>query len=186
MPAARESLLSAAQAALTHRPWATVRMVDVAAVAGVSRQTLYNEFSSKEGLGAALVERRTEAFVRGAATAAATARRAGGDPAVCCASAAGWLVYRAKEEPLVRAALTGSWDARLPLPGDSPELLLRRLCERLVAVLGGPEQVPPRAVETGLRLALSYVVAPPAEPEVPARVADTVTALLRRRTTSPY
>ncbi|WP_461030223.1 TetR/AcrR family transcriptional regulator, partial [Streptomyces sparsus] len=73
MPAARESLLSAAQAALDRRPWATVRMVDVAAGAGVSRQTLYNEFSSKEGLGAALVERRTEAFVRGAATAAATA-----------------------------------------------------------------------------------------------------------------
>ncbi|MGO4752750.1 TetR family transcriptional regulator, partial [Streptomyces sp. 2MCAF27] len=44
MPAARESLLDAAFTALADRPWAVVRMVDVAVAAGVSRQTLYNEF----------------------------------------------------------------------------------------------------------------------------------------------
>src|SRR5690348_12655549 len=38
MPAARESLLDAAYTALARRPWSAVRMVDVAAVAGVSRQ----------------------------------------------------------------------------------------------------------------------------------------------------
>ncbi|MFD7099843.1 TetR family transcriptional regulator, partial [Streptomyces xanthophaeus] len=42
MPEARESLLEAAAAALTARPWPAVRMVEVAAAAGVSRQTLYN------------------------------------------------------------------------------------------------------------------------------------------------
>ena len=55
MPAARESLLDAAYAALARRPWSAVRMVDVAASAGVSRQTLYNEFGSKEGLFSAIV-----------------------------------------------------------------------------------------------------------------------------------
>ncbi|HEY3481025.1 MAG TPA: TetR family transcriptional regulator, partial [Streptomyces sp.] len=44
MPTARESLLDAAFAALGDRPWTEVRMVEVAAAAGVSRQTLYNEF----------------------------------------------------------------------------------------------------------------------------------------------
>ncbi|MGQ5228634.1 helix-turn-helix domain-containing protein, partial [Streptomyces sp. yara] len=39
------------------RPWSAVRMVDVAAAAGVSRQTLYNEFGSKDGLARALVRR---------------------------------------------------------------------------------------------------------------------------------
>lgn len=41
-------LLDAAYTALARRPWSAVRMVDVAASAGVSRQTLYNEFGSKE------------------------------------------------------------------------------------------------------------------------------------------
>ncbi|OEV24900.1 hypothetical protein AN220_16735, partial [Streptomyces nanshensis] len=49
MPAARETLLDAAHVAVRARPWTAVRMVDVAAAAGVSRQTLYNEFGSKEG-----------------------------------------------------------------------------------------------------------------------------------------
>lgn len=47
MPAARESLLEAAGAALAARPWPSVRMVEIAAAAGVSRQTLYNEFGGK-------------------------------------------------------------------------------------------------------------------------------------------
>lgn len=60
MPAGRESLLQAAEAALSARPWPAVRMVEVAAAAGVSRQTLYNEFGGKEGLGRALVRRAAE------------------------------------------------------------------------------------------------------------------------------
>jgi AcrR family transcriptional regulator len=191
MPTARESLLAAAQAALDEQPWSTVRMVDVAAVAGVSRQTLYNEFSTKEGLGAALVKRRIEVFLDGAATATAVARRDGGDLAVCCASAAVWVLRRAREEPLVRAALTGCWNSRLPLPAGPPERLLELLC---ACTIGALSVAPPRtsrsrtsagdgvalrrAYETGLRLALSYVVAPLGEPEAAARVADTVCALL--------
>ncbi|MER5827018.1 helix-turn-helix domain-containing protein, partial [Streptomyces mirabilis] len=72
MPAARESLLDAAYTALAHRPWSTVRMVDVAAVAGVSRQTLYNEFGSKEGLARALVRREADGFLAGVERALAT------------------------------------------------------------------------------------------------------------------
>ncbi|MEE1927668.1 TetR/AcrR family transcriptional regulator [Streptomyces sp. TRM 70351] len=206
MPSARESLLSAARAALTHQPWTTVRMVEVAAAAGVSRQTLYNEFSSKEGLGTALVKRQMEAFVTGAADEVAAARRSGGDPGVCCAAVAVWMLCRAREEPLVRAALTGCWNSRLPLPdAAAPEELVERLRDGTLAALraaplpgaageGAADAGPPgtgqvaggrrpgaglhRAWETGLRLALSYVIAPPGEPEAPARVADAVTALL--------
>ncbi|MBW5486628.1 TetR family transcriptional regulator [Streptomyces bambusae] len=65
MPAARESLLEAAGAALAARPWPAVRMVDVAAAAGVSRQTLYNEFGGKQGLGRALVRRETDRYLDG-------------------------------------------------------------------------------------------------------------------------
>ena len=67
MPAARESLLDAAYTSLARRPWSAVRMVDVAAAAGVSRQTLYNEFGSKEGLARALVRREADAYLAGVA-----------------------------------------------------------------------------------------------------------------------
>ncbi|MEU2796218.1 TetR family transcriptional regulator [Streptomyces sp. NPDC007117] len=50
MPTARQALLEAALRALSDRPWHAVRMVDVAALADVSRQTLYNEFGTKGGL----------------------------------------------------------------------------------------------------------------------------------------
>ncbi|MBB1258665.1 TetR/AcrR family transcriptional regulator [Streptomyces alkaliterrae] len=192
MPTARESLLDAAQAVLVHRPWSTVRMVEVAALAGVSRQTLYNEFSSKEGLGAALVHQRVEVFLRGAAATVATARREGGDPAVCWATGVVWILHRAREEPLVRAAMTGCWSSRLPLPQAPPERLLERLCERMLAALDAAGAVTcweapvvRRACEAGLRMALSYVVAPPDEPEAAARVADVVTAMLRHLGDAP-
>lgn len=188
MTTARESLLDAAQAILVNRPWSTVRMVEVAALAGVSRQTLYNEFRSKEGLGAALVDQRVEIFVRGAAATVATARREGGDPAVCWATGVVWILHRSREEALVRAAMTGCWGSGLPPRRGAPELLLERLLERMLAALDAAGAVPlwettvlRRACETGLRLALSYVVAPSEEPEAAARVADTVTAVLAHR-----
>ncbi|WP_439848975.1 TetR/AcrR family transcriptional regulator [Streptomyces griseus] len=57
MPTARQALLDAALRALDEEPWRAVRMVDVAALAGVSRQTLYNEFGTKRGLAGALLRR---------------------------------------------------------------------------------------------------------------------------------
>ncbi|MGW4277962.1 TetR/AcrR family transcriptional regulator, partial [Streptomyces seoulensis] len=82
MPAARESLLDAAYVALARLPWPAVRMVDVAAAAGVSRQTLYNEFGGKDGLARALVSRTglrvpSPSLRRPSATAPAGCGRAG-------------------------------------------------------------------------------------------------------------
>jgi len=163
-PTARQCLLHAARDALADRPWPRIRMVEVAAAAGVSRQTLYNEFGSKDGLGAALVARETDAFLDRAAHAAARAAREGADPVAGCAAAASWMVRTAHREPLVRAALTGCWESRLPLPGVPPDRLAARLRDRTVATLAGapgaPDPALRRACEVGLRLALSYVVAP--------------------------
>ncbi|MDG4863921.1 TetR/AcrR family transcriptional regulator, partial [Streptomyces sp. T-3] len=107
MPAARESLLDAAYRALERQPWSAVRMVDVAAVAGVSRQTLYNEFGSKEGLARALVRREADGYLAGVDRALME----GGLPA-----AADWTVSVARGNVLVRAVLTGCWSERLPSP----------------------------------------------------------------------
>ncbi|MDW4907604.1 helix-turn-helix domain-containing protein [Streptomyces sp. ADMS] len=116
MPAARDSLLDAAYSALARRPWSAVRMVDVAAAAGVSRQTLYNEFGSKEGLARALVRREADAYLAGverALTAPADPSAGAGERLT---AAAEWTTSAARDNDLVRALLTGSWSERLPSP----------------------------------------------------------------------
>ncbi|MFE0010053.1 TetR/AcrR family transcriptional regulator, partial [Streptomyces erythrochromogenes] len=113
MPAARESLLDAAAAALSARPWPDVRMVDVAAAAGVSRQTLYNEFGGKAGLGRALVRREADRYLEGVDRVLSTPVRA----PERLAAVAEWTVRAARAHPLVRALLTGSWGPGLPAAG---------------------------------------------------------------------
>ncbi|MFD7031873.1 TetR/AcrR family transcriptional regulator [Streptomyces sp. NPDC059917] len=157
MPAARESLLEAAVAALAARPWPVVRMVEVAAAAGVSRQTLYNEFGGKDGLGRALVRRETDRYLAG------VDRVLGAEEGAHerMAELASWTVRTARAHPLLRALLTGCWDARLPLlvPGPRPEELTRAVRDRAAAALAPGEWTAYRC-ELVVRLALSYVVAP--------------------------
>ncbi|MFV0127901.1 TetR/AcrR family transcriptional regulator [Streptomyces sp. HMX112] len=112
MPTAREALLNAALAALGPLPWSAVRMVDVASAAGVSRQTLYNEFGSKEGLARALVRREAESYLRGVDRVLAGRP----DAADRLVSLAEWTVGEARARPLLRALLTGCWGERLPAP----------------------------------------------------------------------
>lgn len=112
MPAARESLLDAAYTALARRPWSAVRMVDVAAAAGVSRQTLYNEFGSKEGLARALVRREADGYLAGVERALATHS----DARDRLTATAEWIAALARDNALVRAMLTGCWSERLPSP----------------------------------------------------------------------
>ncbi|MGW3681884.1 TetR/AcrR family transcriptional regulator [Streptomyces prasinus] len=199
MPAARESLLDAAYTALACRPWSAVRMVDVAAAAGVSRQTLYNEFGGKEGLARALIRREADGYLAGVDRALTVHD----DPRERLAAAAEWTAAEARRNALVRAVLTGCWSERLPAPAlpparsgsivpaqrradgplPSPGDLVALVRDRAVAVLtgGGPGSADTaelaRVCELVMRLALSCVAAPPAE----GGVADLVRGALRRQ-----
>lgn len=199
MPAARESLLDAAYTALARRPWSTVRMVDVAAAAGVSRQTLYNEFGSKEGLARALVRREADGYLAGVERALATHS----DARDRLTATAEWTAATAKDNALVRALLTGCWSERLPSPTlsavpsssavpaqrradgplPSPGDLVALVRDRAVAVLGGPGANKAdhadlaRSCELTVRVALSCVAAPPGE----GGVADLVRSALHRQ-----
>ncbi|MFE0103932.1 TetR/AcrR family transcriptional regulator [Streptomyces sp. NPDC059009] len=188
MPAARDSLLDAAYTALARRPWAGVRMVDVAAVAGVSRQTLYNEFGSKDGLARALLRRETDSYLSGVERALAEAR----DPVDRLAAVGAWTIGAARGNALVRAVLTGCWSESLPPPSrttastspvpaqrradagvPSPGELLALVRDRVVVAIGAPgerAEEMTRACESAVRLALSYVVAPAAKGEDPAEL----------------
>jgi AcrR family transcriptional regulator len=48
---------------LVDRPWSEIRMADVARAAGVSRQTLYDEFGSRDGTARAYVAAETDRFL---------------------------------------------------------------------------------------------------------------------------
>jgi AcrR family transcriptional regulator len=173
MPTARESLLDAAFAALGERPWEAVRMVEVAAAAGVSRQTLYNEFSSKEGLARALARRETDGYLAGVDRELAAAGRVGADAGECFAGAAGWTLRSARRSPVVAAALTGA-------DGGLVDALKSRTVDALIS--GYPRLRPQDigwACEAAIRLTLSYVIAPAAsDEEACLRVAQLVRSLL--------
>ncbi|UQX02903.1 TetR/AcrR family transcriptional regulator [Streptomyces sp. RerS4] len=162
MATARESLLRAAEAALAARPWPEVRMVEVAAAAGVSRQSLYNEFGDKEGLGHALIRRAADRYLDGV-DRALTPGEAGADAAPPLAALAEWTVRAARARPLVRALLTGAWSPALPAPPPpggrrplGPGELVRAVRDRAAA----PAPQDAWRCELAVRLALSYVVAP--------------------------
>lgn len=59
----RVRLLDAAQDAIEASGWSSVTMSGVATVAGVSRQTVYNEFGTKHGLAEQLALRELERFL---------------------------------------------------------------------------------------------------------------------------
>ncbi|MFF3372817.1 TetR/AcrR family transcriptional regulator [Streptomyces sp. NPDC002680] len=202
MPAARDSLLDAAYTALARRPWSAVRMVDVAVAAGVSRQTLYNEFGSKDGLARALVRREADAYLAGVERALTGPADPGAGPRERLTAAAEWTTASARDSVLVRALLTGCWSERLPSPTlsavpssasvpaqrradgplPSPGEFVALVRDRAVTVLSGPGAAKSEAVEMSrtcelaVRLALSCVAAPPGE----GGVADLVRSVLPR------
>ncbi|MED7823772.1 TetR/AcrR family transcriptional regulator [Streptomyces chiangmaiensis] len=185
MPAARESLLDAASMALQRRPWPAVRMVDVAAMAGVSRQTLYNEFGSKEGLARALVRREADGYLAGVERVLL----APADRRERLIALAEWIVSAGRGSALVRAMLTGCWSERLPSPTlsavpsssavpaqrradgplPSPSDFVALVRDRAVAAIAGPGVSKgdvaelARSCELVIRLSLSCVTAPPGE-----------------------
>ncbi|MFI6352841.1 TetR/AcrR family transcriptional regulator [Streptomyces sp. NPDC050743] len=199
MPAARESLLDAAYTALARRPWSAVRMVDVAAAAGVSRQTLYNEFGSKDGLARALVRREADGYLAGVERALAGP----GEPRERLIAVAEWTRSAARDNVLVRAMLTGCWSERLPAPPPAavpssssvpaqrradgplptPRDFVRIVRDRAVIALTGPTAASAdpaeltRPCELAVRLALSCVAAPPGE----GGVAELIQAVVPRQ-----
>jgi AcrR family transcriptional regulator len=174
-------------------------MVDVAAAAGVSRQTLYNEFGSKEGLARALVRREADGYLVGVERALTTH----GDARERLTATAEWTASSARENALVRAMLTGCWSERLPTPTlsavpsssavpaqrradgplPSPGDFVALVRDRAVTVLAGPHVQKSdvvdlaRSCELAVRLALSCVAAPPGE----GGVVDLVRSVLHRQ-----
>lgn len=119
----RESIVAAARELTIARGWDAVRMADVAAAAGVSRQTVYNEFASKDGLADVLATTEVERFL--AAVRSELHARHGLRDAV--QAAVSRVLRDAEDNPLIKAILTsarGGSDELLPFLTTRSDVVL--------------------------------------------------------------
>ncbi|MCL8025765.1 TetR/AcrR family transcriptional regulator [Nocardioides bruguierae] len=154
--------------------WASVRMGSVAREVGVSRQTLHNEFGTKEDLGLALVGREAQAYFADVAT---RLDQHPGDLPGAVRDAAQHTLETTADNPFLQAVLTGTASgdtSLLPLLTSRSEPLLHDA----VALFGAwvraqwPDLDDDRArigVEAVVRLLLSHVITPTAPPADVAR-----------------
>jgi AcrR family transcriptional regulator len=157
----RTTLFDAARHELARRPWSEVTMADVAAAAGVSRQTLYKEFGSRDEFARELVLREGARFVA-AVEGALDAHL--DEPRAALLDAFGLFLTVAAEDPLIRAALAGE-DELLPFVTTQGQPLIQLASERLhAAIISRWPQVDPHDVallsECLVRLAISYATLP--------------------------
>jgi AcrR family transcriptional regulator len=98
----RETLLGAATDLLREYRWSEVSMAAIAERAGVSRQTLYNEFGSRDEFAQSYVMQQANDFL---ASVDATIVANGSDPQRALGAAFERFLSAAAENPMVRAIL---------------------------------------------------------------------------------
>ena len=164
----RETLFGAMRDELERRTWSDVTMSDVASAAGVSRQTLYKEFGSRDDFAQAFVIHEGERFLE----AVEAAVRANFDnPQAAVDAALGVFLRSAGEDPLVRMLISDDGaGGMLPFVTTQGMPVVQWATARLGEVIReGWPQAPPDDVrllaESLVRLAISYVTAPSGPPE---------------------
>ncbi len=159
----RDTLLDAARDQLRERTWPEVTMADVASAAGVSRQTLYNEFGSRDEFAQAFVLREGDRFLI-AVEGAIGERR--GDPHAALSAAFDVFLTAAADDPLVRSVIEdGGGDGMLPLVTTQGRPLVERAADRLTAIIVAAWPQVGRTdaemlAECLVRLAISYAALP--------------------------
>lgn len=174
----RNTLLDAACDELVDRRWVDITMADIARAAGVSRQTLYKEFGSREEFAQALVMRESERFLN-AVQDAVNANIA--TPARALSAAFDVFLTAAAENPLVRTIVAGEGaEGLLVLFTTHGQPLVEAATARLMSMILTAWPIVRQAdaellSEVLVRLAISYA----ALPKGPASMgADSVAALL--------
>lgn len=157
----RSTLLDAARDELQRRDWREITMGDIAAAAGVSRQTLYKEFGSRDEFTQAFMVREGDRFLN-AVEAAVFAHL--DDPGEALSAAFDVFLTAAAEDPLVRRIVFGDGEL-LSLVTTQGKPVVEYASERLAGIiLTGWPQAP--AVEAELlaeclvRLAISHAALP--------------------------
>ena len=172
----RQTLFDAARDHLEHRPWSEVTMSDIAAAAGVSRQTLYKEFGNRSEFAVALTIHEGERFLGEVEDAV---RAHTDDPRAAIHAALELFLRTAGEDPLIRTLLSDDGSGgMLPFVTTQGMPVVVWATARLSAVIEeGWPQAPKDDVrllaEALVRLAISYITNPSETPDSTAvSVAD--------------
>jgi len=178
----RDLLLdAAADAVLSGAEWSRLRMADVARSAGVSRQTLYYEFGSKDSLAEALAMREAARYMQGAEAAMVGHE---GSPGEAVGAATEFTLREATSNPLLKAVLTDDTSGLLPFLTTRSEALLAATREHCAAYLSShwpdrDRELVQFVADTVSRLTLSHLVLPGRRPDqVAADITRLVDALL--------
>lgn len=167
----RESFFAAAREALQERAWSEITMAEIAAAAGVSRQTLYKEFGSRDEFGQAFVIQEGERFLDGVDAAV---REHLDDPRAAIGAALAYFLRSAGEDPLVRILLSDDGTGgMLPFVTTQGMPVVQWATARLTATIerGWPQAPPDKArllAEALVRLAISHITAPADSPDATA------------------
>jgi AcrR family transcriptional regulator len=160
----RDSILDGMRELLLNRDWSSVTLSDVAKAAGISRQTIYNEFGSRQGLAQGYALRLADRLVDAVDDAIAGNV---GDIYAAFLEGFGSFFTESAADPLVISLLTGSTkpDLLQLITTDSAPIISRssgRLTETFmhswVRASAEDSGVLARAI---VRLCMSYVSMPP-------------------------
>ncbi|HEY1516898.1 MAG TPA: TetR family transcriptional regulator [Solirubrobacteraceae bacterium] len=174
----RDRLLDAGRDQLRDRAWAQVTMGEIATAAGVSRQTLYNEFGTRDEFGQALVIRESSRLLDAVEK---TIAEHPDDPLAALTAGLERFLTIATTDPFVRLLLgDDGTGGLLPLVTTQSGPVLDWASERVAATIR--VQWPQAAsvdldslADTLVRLAISHVTAPR---DAPDRTAAAITRLL--------
>lgn len=159
----RDTVFQAARAKLETQPWSEITMSDIASGAGVSRQTLYNEFGSRDEFGLAFVLHEAEKFLDGVER---SIRAKGDDPRGAVQVALEQSLRAAAEDPMVAILLSDDGTGgMLPFVTTQGLPVVAWLADRIESVIcetwPGTVNADANLIATNLvRLAISYVTTP--------------------------
>jgi AcrR family transcriptional regulator len=159
----RQTVFGAARDLLDQHPWSEITMAEIASGAGVSRQTLYNEFGNRNEFGFAFVIHEGERFLDGVEQAVLAHTD---DPRAAVGAALDQFLSSAGEDPLIRILLSDDGTGgMLPFVTTQGLPVVQWATDRLAAVIEkGWPQAPAADVkllaESLVRLAISYVTTP--------------------------
>jgi AcrR family transcriptional regulator len=174
----RQTVFDAARDQLGRQPWSEITMADIASGAGVSRQTLYNEFGNRNEFGFAFVIHEAERFMDDVEKAVLEHTD---DPRAAVLAALEHFLQAAGGDPLIRILLSDDGTGgMLPFVTTQGLPVVQWATARLVAVIEAgwpeaPEGDVKMLAESLVRLAISYVTTPGESAEEAARA---VSALL--------
>jgi AcrR family transcriptional regulator len=171
----RQTVFDAAREQLASQTWSEITMADIASGAGVSRQTLYNEFGNRNEFGFSFVIHEAERFMDDVEKAVLEHTD---DPRAAVLAALEHFLRTAGEDPLISILLSDDGTGgMLPFVTTQGLPVVQWATARLTSVIEdgwpeAPETDVKLLAEALVRLAISYVTTPGESAEEAAEAAS--------------